>query len=151
MKGKTRIILILHFNKVLTKKLKPMENLITIKNEYNSLDTLSNYLKLSSAYECTKEYDSWESRTDANGQMAQCLVLKKSGMHAVKLFFVNENTVKVNHIIPSKVMHAYFGKSQKRYRNPLEILTGQLKGVILEPAQKKAFNELEAIVKKAAK
>lgn len=127
-----------------------MENLITIKNEYNSLDTLSTFLNRASSFECSKDYDIWESRTDANGQMAQCIVLKKSSMHAVKLFFVNENTVKVNHIIPSKMMNAYFGKSQKRYKNILEIVTGKIKEAVLATPQQKAFEELEKIIKKAA-
>lgn len=123
-----------------------MENLITIKNQYNSLDELQNALKNSSNYNCTKEYDIWEQRVDNNGQMAQCLVLKKDNMHAVKLFFINENTLKASHIIPNKIMQAYFGKSQKAYQNVLEIITGKIKAVVLEPAQNKAFNEIEAEV-----
>lgn len=127
-----------------------MEKIITIKNEYNSLDTLHTYLQLASPFECSKDYDIWDARTDANGHMAKCLVIKKSSMHAVKLYFTEPNTVKVNHIIPSKMMHAYFGKSQKAYRNILEIVTGKIKDVVLAPSQAKAFEELEAIVKKAA-
>ena len=121
-----------------------MENLITIKNQYHSLDELQNALKNNSNYNCTKEYDIWEQRVDINGNLAQCLVLKKSNMHAVKLFFINENTLKANHIIPNKIMQAYFGKSEKRYQNVLEIITGKIKAAVLEPAQKKAFFEIEA-------
>ncbi len=127
-----------------------MDNLIEVKNEYNSLDKLYDFLKSTSAFECSKEYDAWEVRTDSNGQMAQCIVLKKSGMHALKVFFINDNTVKICHIIPSKVMNAYFGKSVKRYRNILEIITGKIKDTLLAPAQQKAFEELEREVKKAA-
>lgn len=123
-----------------------MENLITIKNQYNSLDELQNALKRNTNYSCTKEYDIWEHRIDKNGQMAQCLVLKKSNMHAVKLFFINENTLKATHIIPNKIMQAYFGKSQKAYQNVLEIITGKIKTAVLEPSQNKAFNEIEAEV-----
>ncbi|MCB0486674.1 MAG: hypothetical protein KDC47_10800 [Flavobacteriaceae bacterium] len=120
-----------------------MENLITIKNQYNSLDELQNALKNNANFSCTKEYDIWEQRIDNNGQLAQCLVLKKSNMHAVKLFFINENTLKANHIIPNKIMQAYFGKSQKAYQNVLEIITGKIKAAVLEPSQNKAFNEIE--------
>lgn len=127
-----------------------MENLIKIKSDYNSLDTLQAFLKKKTDYECSKEYDVWESRTDSNGQMAQCLVLKKSGMHAVKIFFANDNMVKVNHIIPSKMMHAYFGKSVKARRSILEIITGKIKEAVLAGSQKDAFNELEKIVIKAS-
>jgi len=126
-----------------------MENLITIKNEYNSLDKLYEFLKKDSNYECSKDYDIWEHRTDANGQMEECVVVKKSGMHAIKVFFVNENTVKINYIIPNKMMHAYFGKSVKARRNIIEIVAGVIKQALLAPAQKKAFEELENVVRKA--
>jgi hypothetical protein len=82
--------------------------------------------------------------------MEQCLLLKKSGMHAVKLFFQNENELKATYIIPNKVMNAYFGKSKKRYRNVLELLTGKIRDVALASPQKKAFNELIQTVEKAA-
>lgn len=127
-----------------------MENLITIKNEYNSLDKLHDFLKKESSYECSKDYDIWEHRTDSNGQMEQCIVLKKSGMHAIKVFFANENTVKINHIIPNKMMNAYFGKSVKARRSILEVIGGIIKGALLAGPQKKAFEELEKTVKKAA-
>ena len=127
-----------------------MENLITIKNEYNSLDALQNFLKNVSSFECSKEYDQWEVRTDSNGKMAQCIVLKKSNMHAIKVFFANENTVKINYVIPNKIMHAYFGKSVKARRNIIEIVAGIIKQAVLAPAQKAAFEELEEVVKKAA-
>ena len=123
-----------------------MENLITINNQYGSLDQLHNVLKLSTNLKCTKEYDIWEQRIDNNGNLAQCLVLKKNNMHAVKLFFINENTLKANHIIPNKIMQAYFGKSQKAYQNVIEIITNKIKTVVLEPAQEKAFYEIEAEV-----
>ena len=126
-----------------------MENTITINSTYNSLDKLHDALKNESGYECSKTYDTWDHRVDANGQIEQCVVLKKSGMHAVKMFFTNENTVKVNHIIPSKVMNAYFGKSVKAHRNIIEILTGTISQAVLKGPQTKAFVELEQVVKKA--
>ena len=127
-----------------------MENLITISNQYNTLDTLHGYLKNSSSFECAKEYDSWELRTDQNGQMEQCLVLKKNNMHAIKMYFVNDNTLKVSYIIPNKLMHAYFGKSAKARRDIFEIVTGAIKQALLAPSQKKAFQELETELLKAA-
>lgn len=130
----------------LTKKLNQMENLITISSQYNSLDQLHSALKNNPNFQCSKEYDIWEQRVDNNGQMAQCLVVKKNNMHAIKLFFINENTLKANHIIPNKIMQAYFGKSQKAYQNVIEIITGKIKAAILEPAQEKAFYEIEAEV-----
>ncbi|MDH7447572.1 hypothetical protein [Aquimarina sp. 2201CG14-23] len=125
-----------------------MEKIIKIKNEYNSLDALQNFLKTASDLESSKEYDTWEHRTDENGQIEQCLILKKSSMHGMKVCFQNENTIKMNYIIPNKMMHAYFGKSQKRYQNILEIVTGKIKDVILAPAQNKAFKEMENVFSK---
>lgn len=122
-----------------------METTITIKNEYNSLDTLHNFLKSNTAFEVSKEYDVWEHRTDVNGQMEQCLVLKKSNMHAVKVYFTDNNTVKINHIIPNKMMQAYFGKSVKARRNILEIVTGMITQAVLAAPQKNAFEEMEQV------
>ncbi len=122
-----------------------METTITIKNEYNSLDTLHNFLKSNTAFEVSKEYDVWEHRTDLNGQMEQCLVLKKSNMHAVKVYFTDNNTVKINHIIPNKMMQAYFGKSVKARRNILEIVTGMITQAVLAAPQKNAFEEMEQV------
>mgnify|MGYP001189125356 CR=1 FL=1 len=127
-----------------------MENILKIKNDYNSLDAVYGFLKSNTTFECSKEYDKWEMRTDENGQMAQCILLKKSSMHAIKLYFTNENTIKVTHVIPSSVMNAYFGKSQEARRNIFEIITGKIKEVLLAPSQKKAFLELESEVRKMA-
>lgn len=125
-----------------------MEKLITINNDLNSLDKLQEVLKKESIYECSKEYDIWEMRTDKNGQMAQCIVVKKSNMHAVKLFFINENTVKVSYVIPNKIMQAYFGKSVKARRNIIEIIAGIIKQAVLAGSQQKAFDELEQNINK---
>lgn len=125
-----------------------MEKVISIKKEYNSLDTLSEFLKSSSSFECSKDYDIWEQRTDSNGQMEQCVILKKSSMHAVKLFFTEGNKVKITHIIPNKMMNAYFGKSVEARKNILEVITGKIMEVVLAPAQKKAFEEMEQVLNK---
>lgn len=58
-------------------KLKNMENLITINNQYGSLDQLHNVLKLSTNLKCTKEYDIWEQRVDNNGNLATMSYIKK--------------------------------------------------------------------------
>jgi len=69
-------------------------------------------------------------------------------MHGMKLFFSNENVLEATYIIPNKMMNAYFGRSQKRYRNILEIITGSIKNALLAGAQKKAFEEMEQVVVK---
>lgn len=127
-----------------------MEKTMTVNQQYNSLDSLGDFLKTAASFECTKEYDRWEVRTDANGQMAQCIVLKKSSMHAVKIYFTHENTIQIKYVIPNSIMNAYFGKSVKARRNIIEIIAEKIKETILAPAQKKAFLELEAVINKAA-
>lgn len=127
-----------------------MENLLEIKNDYNSLDKLKGFLEKESIYKCSKEYDTWDLRTNADGQLEQCLIFQKSGMHAIKLHFTNDNTVKANYIIPNKVMHAYFGKSVKARRNIIEIIAGTIKQAVLAGPQQKAFEELAHVVRKAA-
>jgi len=127
-----------------------MEKIIKLKNQFNSLNTLFEFLKKESTFECSKDYDIWDVRTDSNGQMEKCIVIKKSAMHAVKLFFTEGDSVKVNYIIPNKLMNAYFGKSQKMRQNILEIIAEKIKQTILAAPQQKAFEELEKVVQKAA-
>lgn len=124
-----------------------MEKQITIKSEYNSLDSILNFIKKESPYEASIEYDSWDVRTDANGQMEKCIMIKKSSMHGMKAYITKENALQLDYIIPNKLMNAYFGKSQKRYKNILEIVTGKVKDVLLAGSQKKAFNEMEQVFK----
>ncbi|MEZ5009574.1 MAG: hypothetical protein R2753_15620 [Chitinophagales bacterium] len=127
-----------------------MEKLIEIKNEYNSLNKLNEFLQSKTAYECSKEYDIWEQRTNSSGQMEQCIVIKKSGMHAVKVFFTSDNTAKISYVIPNKMMNAYFGKSVKARRSIIEVIIGKIMQALLAAPQKKAFEELEQVVKQAA-
>lgn len=125
-----------------------MEKQITIKSEYNSLESILNFLKKESPYEASIEYDSWDVRTDANGQMEKCIMIKKSSMHGMKVYLPKEGALQLDYIIPNKLMNAYFGKSQKRYRNILEIITGKIKDIALAGSQKKAFNEMEQVFNK---
>lgn len=127
-----------------------MEKLVSVKPDYASLDKLYEFLKKESSFECSQEYDIWEHRVDTNGQLSKCIIIKRSSMHAVKLYFANENTVKVSYVIPNKIMHAYFGKSVKARRNILEIIVEKIKDLLLASSQQNAFNELERVVQKAA-
>ena len=125
-----------------------MEKQIIIKSEYNSLDKILDFVKKESPYDASIDYDSWDVRTDANGQMEKCIVIKKSSMHGMKAYLDKENTLQVSYLIPNKLMNAYFGKSQKRYKNILEIVTGKIKDIALAGSQKKAFNEMESVFNK---
>lgn len=120
-----------------------MEKQIKISSDYNSLENILVFLKEESDYECSIDYDSWDVRTDANGQMEKCVLIKKSGMHGMKLHFLNDNTLQLSYIIPNKMMNAYFGKSQKARKDILEIIGGVVKNLLLSSAQKKAFEEME--------
>lgn len=119
-----------------------METSIKVKQEYCSLEKVMEFIGTQSPFETSVDYDHWELRTDTNGQMEQCVVIKKSKMHGAKAYFSDGNTLKVNYIIPNKMMNAYFGKSQKARRNILEIITGQIKGAVMAGSQKKAFDEI---------
>ena len=121
-----------------------MEKKITLKSNFNSLDKVLFYLE-GSTYECKKVYDSWDVRTDANGQMEQCIMLKKSSMHGMKAHFTKENELQLSYIIPNKVMNAYFGRSKKRYRSILEIIGESIKNLLLKGSQEKAFKEMEQV------
>lgn len=125
-----------------------MQKQITVKSEYNTLDSMLDFLMKETTYECSKEYDSWDVRTDSNGQMEQCIVIKKSLMHGMKVYFNGENTLVMTYLIPNKIMNAYFGKSQKRYKNILEIITGKVSQALLAGAQETAFQEIEQGFKK---
>lgn len=126
-----------------------MESQIKFNDKINTLDKVLDALQKDATYKSSKEYDIWEMRTDNNGQMEQCVVVKRSNMHAVKLFFINENTIKITFIIPNKIMQAYFGKSVKARRNIIEIIAGTITQAVLAGSQKKAFEELEQKIKKA--
>jgi hypothetical protein len=69
-------------------------------------------------------------------------------MHGMKAYLDKENTLQVSYLIPNKLMNAYFGKSQKRYKNILEIVAGKIKDIALAGSQKKAFNEMESVFNK---
>lgn len=117
-----------------------------LQSSYNSLEKVLEYVTSASSFDCSIIYDSWDVRTDNKGEMEKCLLIKKSSMHALKLHFTNTNEVMLCYIIPNKTMNAYFGRSQKAYRNLIEIAAEGIKNVLLSSSQKKAFQEMEAIV-----
>ena len=82
--------------------------------------------------------------------MEKCLLIKKSGMHAMKVHFTKQNEIEMVHLIPGKVLNAYFGRSQKARRNILEIVAGGIKNSLLSAGQKKAFHEMEEVLLKIA-
>ena len=127
-----------------------MEKKITVKKDYNSLDKILDFVKKDSSFDCSKEYDSWDVRTGSNGQMEQCVLIKKSGMHGMKVYFSNENELMMTYIIPNKLMNAYFGKSVKARKSILEVVGGIIKNAFLSGSQKKAFGEMEQVLLRIA-
>ena len=127
-----------------------MEKQITINSEYNSLAKVLEFLKKESSFECSEDYDSWDIRTDANGQMEKCVLVKKSAMHGMKVYFSQDNVLNVSYLIPNKLMNAYFGESKQRYQNILEIMAGTVKKLLLSSSQKAAFEEMSLTLNKIA-
>ncbi len=125
-----------------------MEKLIKVNQDYASLEKIEAFLKEETNFGVSQEYDSWEVRTDEKGQMKKCVVLKKSNMHGMRMYFTEDNTLKINYLIPNKLMNAYFGKSQEKYKNILEIITGKIKDVFLASSQNKAFKEMLEVFSK---
>lgn len=122
-----------------------MEKQMTLKTEYNNLDKLLTFLKKETNLESSILYDSWDVRTDSNGQMEKCIVVKKSNMHGIKVYFTNENTLQINYIIPNKVLNAYFGNKTEKRKNIIELLTGMISQALLSSAQKKEFEEIQQV------
>jgi len=127
-----------------------MKDKIKLRPEYNSLDKLLVYLTSACTYTCVIDYDSWDLRTDANGEMEKCIIIKKSAMHGMKVYFNANCELIMTYMIPNKLMHAYFGRSVKAYKNILEIIAGGIKNGLLANSQKKAFEEIKLVLTKIA-
>ncbi len=127
-----------------------MEKINTIKSEYNSIEKLLDFVKTDSSYTCSEEYDIWDIRTDENGQMKKCILVKKSSMHGMKMYFNKENKVQMTYVIPNKMMNTYFGKSIRIRRSLLNTITGLIKDAVLIGPQKKAFAEMSKVLDKIA-
>ena len=112
-----------------------MEKRIKVKSDYNSLEAINKLVKDESNFESKIDYDSWDIRTDSNGQMEKCVLIKKSNMHGMKVHIENDTLV-MSYLIPNKVMNAYFGRSVKIRRNILEIVAGGIKNALLSGSQK---------------
>lgn len=125
-----------------------MERLIAVQQEYASLSKIERFLKKETSLKVSQEYDAWEVRTDKHGQMEKCIILKKSSMHALRIYFDEENTLKVNHIIPNKLMNAYFGKNKEEYQSILNIITGKIKELALAKSQNRTFEEMVEVFSK---
>lgn len=127
-----------------------MEKIIEVKKTYNSLESLQYFLNTATLLDCSIEYDIWEEGRDAHGHMQKCIVIKKSAMNAVKVLFMKDNHVKVNHIVPHKILNVYLGNSKRIHHNILEFVALKIKEAVLAVPQKKAFEELETNISKAA-
>lgn len=125
-----------------------MKKEISVKNEYHSLDEILDFMKNESPFEVSLEYDHWDVRTDANNQMERCILIKKSAMHGVKMYLSGNQKLKLDYVIPNKILNAYFGKSQQKHQNILEIIGNKIKEVALSGSQQKAFNEISSTLNK---
>lgn len=119
-----------------------MTSQLKLGANFDSLNKVFDEIKRISPYEASMVYDIWDMRTDSKGQMEKCVLLKKNNMHGVKLHLEDPQTLRLTYVIPNKILNAYFGKSQKRYKNILEILTEKIASVALAGSQKNAFDEI---------
>ncbi len=127
-----------------------MEKVIAVKQEYASLEKLEAFLKKETSFDVSQKYDIWGMRRDENGQMEKCIVLKKSNMHGLRLYFEKENTLKINYIIPNKFMNAFFGKNQQKYKSVKDIIMEKIRKMLLSSSQKSAFNKMVEVFNKIA-
>ncbi len=106
-----------------------MEKIIKVQEQYNSLDKVEDFLKKNSSFEISQDYDRWEIRADENKQMEKCVVVQKSKLYGLKLYFSSENMLKANYIIPNKIMESYFGK-KAGFRSIFKVITEKIKEAI---------------------
>ncbi|PIE98644.1 MAG: hypothetical protein CR988_02245 [Treponema sp.] len=125
-----------------------MERKVRIQDEYNSLEKIEEFAKKESAFEVFQKYDGWEMRTGADGKMEKCVVIKKSNMHGIKIYFCEEHVLKIDYVIPNKLMDAFFGKNQKRRQSIFEIIGGIIKTALLKNSQQTVFDEMVKIFDK---
>lgn len=107
-----------------------MEITFKIKDDYNSLDKLLNYVKPKTNYTCTKTDNTWE---DFTIKFDKCVLIKKNTFYAIKVDFVNKNTIKLEPVIPS----SYFRNFAKG-RGFTPIITN----LLISGKQKSMLNEV---------
>ncbi len=124
-----------------------MEKTFKLKPEFSTLESLLVAVKQEPNYTSSIEYDVWEMRTGDDGNMEQCVLVKKSSMHGVKAYFTQANTIKITQVIPSKTKNAMLGQNKGR-RNALELIVGSIKSALVKSSQRKAFAELKTVFDK---
>ncbi|UII74918.1 hypothetical protein LV716_11690 [Flagellimonas sp. HMM57] len=117
-----------------------MEKQIKINESYNSLDKVLDFLKTESEYECTKTWNNWE--VPSGNTMEKCVLIKKSGVYAVILRFLDKNTLKLMPVVTNHIVNGYYSKS--RGIAPMIVRS------LLASKQEKLVNENIAILKKIA-
>lgn len=119
-----------------------MQELIRLKPEFTSLKQIEDFVNNETKYTATQEYDAWDVRTDENGQMDKCVIIKKNSMNGVKVYFSDKNTLKADFKIPNKLAEAFLGKSQQEYKGIKEIVGDAINNLLLSSSQQKAFDEI---------
>lgn len=127
-----------------------MKQTISVKKEYDSLDKIVDFVKKESTFTCSKTYDHWDVRIGHNMQTPECVVIKDKGVHGAKVHFDGENTLRVTHVFPNKIMHAYFGNSSRPLllRRIDEIIIGTIVGWVFHSAKKKSLNKFMQVIDK---
>ncbi|MEM7486523.1 MAG: hypothetical protein AAF348_15050 [Bacteroidota bacterium] len=117
-----------------------MEKQIKINEAYDSLDKVLDFLKTESEYNCTKTWNNWE--VPPGNKMEKCILIKKSGVYAVILRFLDKNTLKMMPVVTNHIVNGYHSKS--RGIAPMIVRT------LLASKQEKLMNQNIVILKKIA-
>ncbi len=78
---------------------------IKIKESYDSLDKVLNYLSKESEYKCKKVYNIWEAAIGAKTE--KCILIKKNAFIGLKADFVKKNVLKLKPVVPHNMLIAF--------------------------------------------
>ncbi len=69
-------------------------------------------------------------------------------MHGLRVYFKDERTLAINHVIPNVFLNVYLGENPKYRQSIIEIIVEKIKKIALKNSQNKAFNEIEKLFNK---
>ncbi|MBS9461718.1 hypothetical protein KIM67_04805 [Flagellimonas sp. 389] len=117
-----------------------MEKQVKINESYDSLDKVLDFLKTESEYQCTKTWNNWE--VPSGNKMEKCILVKKSGIYAIILRFLNTSTLKMMPVVTNHIVNGYYSKSRG--------IAPMLVRSLLSSKQETLMNENIEILKKIA-
>ncbi len=117
---------------------KKMETIIKLKEGYNSLDKVLEYVSTKSNYECEKIFNSWRTISFSK---EYCILIKKNSIDGAIINFVDENEIRIATEVPSKYFYGWtVGRGimpplvrlllSKKRKTTLEEVTGYFKDIM---------------------